>query len=119
VADISNPALVKIALQPSATTRKLVLVSQASGFPTAVSSLQQRNFINYAAAGNQGNFAIISHTAMTAGAGGSNPVEDYRAYRASAAGGGHTAKIYMIDQLIDQFGYGIKNNPLSIRNFIR
>jgi hypothetical protein len=119
VADITNPAQVKIALQPSATTRKLVLVSQASGFPVAVSALQQRNFINYAAAGNQGNFAIITHQAMTAGAGGSNPVEDYRAYRASAAGGSHTAKIFMMDQLIDQFSFGIKNNPLSIRNFLR
>ena len=25
----------------------------------------------------------------------------------------------MIDELIDQFGLGIKKNPLSIRNFIR
>jgi len=56
---------------------------------------------------------------MTTGEGGSNPVEDYRVYRTSAAGGSHIAKIYMIDQLIDQFGLGIKNNPISILNFIR
>lgn len=119
VGDISNPLLVKVALQGSSTARKLLLVSQAPSFPIAVTSLEQRNFVNYATTSNQGNFLIISHQALISGSGGTNPVEDYRAYRASATGGSNNAKIYMIDQLIDQFGLGIKNSPLSIRNFIR
>ncbi|HZH35734.1 MAG TPA: C25 family cysteine peptidase, partial [Flavisolibacter sp.] len=52
------------------------------------------------------------------GAGGTNPVEEYRTYRASATGGLYNAKIYLEDQLIDQFGFGIKKNPAGIRNFI-
>ena len=28
-------------------------------------------------------------------------------------------EVYMIDQLEDQFGLGIKKHPLSIRNFLR
>ncbi|MBI5858462.1 MAG: hypothetical protein HZB42_12530 [Sphingobacteriales bacterium] len=119
VCDISNPAIVKVQLDPSATTRKLLLASQDPAVMKAVTSLQQKNFINYSLAANQGNYLIISHPALTTGPGGSNPVEDYRAYRNSAVGGDHTAKIYMIDELVDQFGFGIKRNPLAVRNFIR
>lgn len=119
VGDISNPSIVKIALQGSSTARKMILVSQAPSIPLTVTSIQPRTFVDYSNAANQGDFLIITHPAFTNGAGGTNPVEDYRAYRASATGGGYNAKIYMIDQLTDQFGLGIKNSPLSIRNFIR
>ncbi len=119
LADISAAPLVKIALDPSASARSLVLVSQDPTNPVAITALQQRNFVNYAAPALQGDYLIISHPALTAGSGGSNPVEDYRAYRASVTGGSYNSKIYMIDQLIDQFGLGIKNHPLSVRNFLR
>ena len=39
-------------------------------------------------------------------------------YRSSPAGGGYNAKVYDIDQLIDQFAFGIKTHPYSIKNFI-
>lgn len=119
VCDISAAPLVKVALEPSAVARKLLLVSEAPGLPKDITVLQQRNFVNYTAAANQGNFLIISHPALMNGAGGSNPVEDYKTFRSSAAGGSHVAKIYMVDEVIDQFGFGIKKNPAGIRNFIR
>jgi hypothetical protein len=119
VGDVTNPSLVKVALLPSSINRKLVLVAEDAANIMPVTSLQQRNFINYSLAANKGNFLIISHPSLTNGAGGSNPVENYRAYRSSAAGGSYTAKIYMIDQLTDQFAFGVKKHPLSIRNFIR
>jgi len=55
---------------------------------------------------------------LYSGAGGSNPVDDFKAYRSSAQGGGYTAKVYDINQLVDQFGFGIKKHPLSVRNFL-
>lgn len=117
--DISNPALVKIALEPSATSRKLLLLNRQGGLPVnQVTSLQQRNFVNYSTADKQGDYLIITHPALMTGSGGGNPVEDYRAYRSSSAGGNHTAKIYLIDELMDQFGLGVKKNPAAIRNFI-
>lgn len=119
VCDISAAPLVKVALQPSATARQLLLVTQATSYIRDVSTLQQRNFINYGSAAQQGNYLIISHQQLTTGPGGSNPVEDYRAYRSSPAGGSHTAKVYLSDELRDQFGFGIKNNPAGVRNFIR
>ena len=44
-------------------------------------------------------------------------VLNYQAYRGSAAGGFHNVVIADIDQLYDQFAYGIVKSPLSIRGF--
>lgn len=116
VGDISNPALVKIALEPSLTPRSLLLISQHASVPvTPVTNFQVRNFVDYSLPANQGDFLMITHSALMQG----TAIQDYKTYRSSTAGGGHNAKIYMIDELVDQFGLGIKKHPLSIRNFIR
>ncbi|HEU4903076.1 MAG TPA: C25 family cysteine peptidase, partial [Flavisolibacter sp.] len=111
-------SLVQVVLQSSPTPRKLVLVSQTPANVAAITSLQARNFVNYNAAAAQGDYLIITNSVLFNGANGTNPVEDYRAYRASAVGGQYNAKIYLEDQLNDQFGFGIKKNPAAIRNFI-
>jgi hypothetical protein len=117
--DITNKALTKFALPPSATKRRLMLIHQTVSLIPTINSFQQRDFINYGLAANQGNYLIISNKALTAASGAGDPVEDYRAYRSSPQGGSYNAKVYLFDQLEDQFGFGIKKHPLSIRNFIR
>ena len=119
IGDISNPALVKFALLPSAGNRKLILMSLNSSNITSINGITTRNFINYLSAANQGDYLIISNAVLNNGANGTNPVADYKTYRSSAAGGGFTANIYDIDELVDQFAFGIKKHPSSIRNFIR
>lgn len=119
VADNTNPVLLKFALTPSTTDRKLILVNEAAGNISNVTSFQTRNFVNYGLPANQGNFLIITHPTLLNGSNGSTPINDYKNYRSSVQGGGYNAKIYMIDELVDQFGLGIKKNPLAIRNFIR
>lgn len=115
----STPGLLKVVLQPSAVDRNLVLLSQAATNIKTVTSLEERHFIDYSLAANQGDFIIITNALLTSASGPEDPVEEYRQYRASAAGGGFTAKVYLIDQLVDQYAFGIKMHPLSIRNFIR
>jgi hypothetical protein len=110
---------VRFALPASAQQRSFVLVSEAPANVRYVSSMLTRNFINYTASANQGDYLIITSPALFAGPNGTNPVNDYRLYRGSASGGSYNAKIYLVDELIDQFGFGIKKNPLGIRNFIR
>lgn len=118
--DIANPSLVKVVLLPSSLARRMVLISTDPSFvPAAVTSFQQRNFVNYSLAANQGNYLIISHDNFTTSSVGQNPLTEYLNYRNSTEGGSYTAKAYMIDQLIDQFAYGIKRHPLSVRNFLR
>jgi hypothetical protein len=99
--------------------RKFVLISLEPSNIAAIGTMKQRNFINYNLATNQGDYLIISHPRLYSGPNGSNPVDDYRAYRSSSAGGAYNAKIYEIDELVDQFAFGIKKHPNSIRNFLR
>ena len=119
IGDISNPSLLKFALEPSMMDRKFVLVSVAPSNILTATTFKTRNFLNINLAANQGDYIIISHPMLYAGASGSNPVENYRLYRNSAPGGGYNAKVYEIDELVDQFAFGIKKHPNSIRNFLR
>ncbi|WP_300601180.1 C25 family cysteine peptidase [Niabella sp.] len=117
--DATNPALVKVFLPGTIATQDLVLTSQAATNIRLVSGLEQRTFVNYGATANQGNYLMITDRSLLTGSNGSQPVNDYRNYRASAAGGGYNARIYLMDQLTDQFAYGIQYHSLSVRNFLR
>jgi len=119
VGDISNPVYLKFALEPSMVDRKFVLISLDATNISAISTFKTRNFINYALAANQGDYLIITHPVLYAGPNGSNPIENYRAYRGSSTGGGYNTKVYEIDELVDQFAFGVKKHPNSVRNFLR
>ncbi len=116
VANVANNGTLQFALPPSSENIEYILVSQDVTNITAINSLQQKTFINYAAANYHADYLIITNQLLT---NNSTAVEDYRAYRSSIAGGNFTAKVYDIDELVDQFAYGIKKHPLSIKNFIR
>ncbi|HWI92250.1 MAG TPA: C25 family cysteine peptidase [Flavisolibacter sp.] len=119
VADLSSAPTLKFVLDPSLTSRNLVLVNEDVANINAITTLQTRNFINYTDASNQGDYLIISDPLLFAGAGGINPVNEYKVYRSSATGGSYNAKIYLAQEIIDQFGFGIKKNPAAIRDFLR
>ncbi|HVG16751.1 MAG TPA: C25 family cysteine peptidase [Chitinophagaceae bacterium] len=119
IADITGVPLIKFALPPSSVERKLVLVSAESANVNFVSEFTVRNFRDYRASANQGDYMIISNDLLTRGANGVNPLDEYKNYRAGTAGGGYNAKVYFADELIDQFAYGVHLSPLGIKNFIR
>ncbi len=111
--------VVRFVLPGSGVGRRLVLVSEEAANIRPVLSLTTKNFINFGTGANQGNYLIISNPILYGGSNGNNPVNDYRNYRASAAGGSFNAHLYEIDELVDQFAFGIKKHPLSVRNFLR
>ena len=76
-------------------------------------------FVNLANTANQGNYLIISNKALFNDGNNKNYVAEYRNYRATANGGGFNSKIYDIEELTDQFAFGIKGHPAAIRDFIR
>lgn len=117
--DISTPGTVKFALPGKAVSRDLVLVSEDPANINTVTAFAVRNFINYKLTATQGNYLIITNPILYTGTSGNNPVDEYRMYRASAAGGGYTPIVVDIDLLVDQFAFGIKKHPLSIHNFLR
>ena len=118
-AQITTENKLLIILPPSAVSRKLVLTSVAPERLRTITEITPRTFIDYRQAQYQGNYIIISNPLIYNDKSGINQVDAYGQYRMSNAGGNYKVIIADINQLIDQFGWGIKNNPLSIRNFLR
>ncbi|MEO6819276.1 MAG: C25 family cysteine peptidase [Ginsengibacter sp.] len=117
--DISTAGKVKFALPASATPiRKFRLVSLSPALVQNIASLNQVSFVDYSQTANQGDYLIISNKILFNSKAGTNNVDMYRQYRSSAAGGSFNAKIIDIDQLVDQFAYGIKKHPRAVKDFI-
>jgi hypothetical protein len=118
IGDISDPSKVKFALPASASsTRKLVLASYGATNVRSIQTLTQRNFINYSNVASQGDYYIITHPTLIGGT--QDPIADYQQYRSSVAGGSYNVKVVDINELYDQFAFGIAYHPSSIRNFTR
>ncbi|HEY4109428.1 C25 family cysteine peptidase [Puia sp.] len=112
-------ATVAFAVQGSTANTNLVLVNEDPTLVQTVTTMTPRLFVNFANTANQGNYIIISNPALYTGSSGNNPVMDYKNYRSSPMGGGFDAQVYDINELVDQFAFGIKKHPISIQNFLR
>ncbi len=75
--------------------------------PTAWTDLRESN----------ANFIMISHRDLFDDGQGNNRVSEYAQYRQTPTGGNYGTQIIEIQQLIDQFAYGVDKHPLSIKNF--
>ena len=116
-ANTSITGTLQFYLPSSTTATEYLLMSEDASINgvTNITSFQQRNFVNYASQSNQGDYLIISNKALGLTSGGA--VDQYRAYR--SINNIFNPKVYDIDDLEDQFAFGIKKHPLSIKNFIR
>ncbi len=97
-------------------TLDLFLSSQQSPV-VQVNKLAYRQFVDYSDIAKQGNYIMITNQKLRTGS--TDWVEAYRAYRASASGGSYQAIVVDIDQLYDQFTYGVRTNPLAINRFAK
>ena len=73
-------------------------------------------FVNYAALAVDSAFIIITNKSLMGDP--SNGAIAYAQYRTSASGGGHKVLMADVDDLYDEFGYGIPKYPFSIRHFV-
>ena len=80
-----------------------------------ITQISPRTFEDYGNA--RANFIIISHQSLRKDAQGRDNVEEYAAYRRSSTGGGYQVLIADVQQIFDQFGYGIADHPQALRNF--
>jgi flagellar hook assembly protein FlgD len=101
---------VKVALPPSVSDRNFILVAALA--PT-VPVLKSQPFVDLRTDG--GDYILISSSRHISDA--ANNLKQYADYRATVAGGSFKTKIIDIEQLYQQFGYGVARTPLSIRNF--
>jgi Peptidase family C25 len=102
---------VKVALPPSVSERNFILIAATA--PSGPISIKSQVFTDLRTDG--GDYILISSSRHINDA--SNNLKQYADYRASAIGGSYKTKIIDVDQLYQQFGYGIARHPLSIRNF--
>lgn len=116
---VSGVSQLRVFLQPTTTVQDFILVNEDASNIKNITSLEPRSFVNYQQSQLQGDYLIITNNALMNGSSGSKPVAEYQAYRASVAGGSFNAKVYLADQLIDQFSFGIKGHTLGVRNFTR
>ncbi len=103
----------------SSTEREFFICNNLAAAYKAVTRMDVVNFVDYSA--NQGNYLIVANKLLFDSAGSTNWVEEYRKYRDRTANPGvgtYDARIIDIDQLTDQFIFGVQKSPLAIRNFI-
>lgn len=116
--DISIAGKSRFYVDPSLTASNMVLYAQSSSKIIYPNYAGQRTFTNYSVAANQGDYIIITHNNLTKPYAGQNQIQAYKEYRSSAAGGKHTVVVADIEELYDQFAYGIYTHPLSIKHFV-
>lgn len=102
---------IKINLPPSAQERELILINAQAGART-INALVPIKFEDYKAI-NADYVIITSKRLYNDGAG----VQAYADYRASSEGGQYSTAVLFIEDLYEQFSYGIHRHPLAIRNF--
>ena len=111
VTDGSNDSVL---IANSGADKKCFITSD--GFISSVLSLQpvgpSAQFVDYALMAVDSAYIIVTHQSLMSAA------QDYKNYRSTNMFGGfHNVVVAEIDQLYDQFAYGVVKSPLSIRGF--
>jgi hypothetical protein len=104
---------VRADLLPCSNKRQLLLIDLGQSTEIKlVGRLEAVNFRNF----NQldADYIIISHPQLFRDSEGKNPVLEYAAYRAST---GFQPIIIEVQELFDQFAYGLNMHPQAFRNF--
>lgn len=116
--DISVPGKTRFYIDASLTDMDMVLYAPSGSKVLSPGFSGQRTFTDFNAAANQGDYIIVTHNNLTRSDEGRNYIQEYKDYRASAAGGGHKVVVADVEELYDQYAFGVYTHPLSITHFI-
>ncbi len=105
--------------EPSMVAYQLVLARGDGTTAQNIPLLKSIQFTDFTNENNQSDYIIITNASLLGASPNDNYAEQYRAYRSSSEGGAYQAKIYMLEQLEDQFAYGVKMHPLAVKEFLR
>ena len=105
----------RFALPAATGKRKLVFRANTSSTYTLVSGLVETYFKDFSSSVNQGDYIILSNTSLI----NTSSFTDYKNYRQSLTGGGHLVTVVDIEQLYDQFAYGVDHHENVVREFVK
>lgn len=97
---------------PVSLRRLIMLNSTSAQSLNIVQNLISAPFTNFLESAKQGSFVLLSSELLASSA------QAYTDYRTSFEGGMHTVANISVEQLYDQFAFGIAKHPLAIRNFV-
>ncbi len=98
--------------------RELFLVNSSSTLSVnLVNEINATTFTNFAQQ-EAGDYLLLYHSKLTEAVGGLNQIQRYKEYRESVAGGEYNVVLAEINDLYNQFAYGIDQHPMAINNFV-
>lgn len=105
----------KVAL-PAMNTDRVIYIWNPSEIKTipASKNVKFRTFKS-----NEINYLIVSNKKLYDDGNGHNYVQEYANYRSSVEGGSFKVENVEVEEIYDQFGYGIKEHTLSLVNFFQ
>lgn len=106
---------VKFKLDPSSYNREFLLVNLDKSVKN-ISVLNKMNFIDFNNFTDK-NYLIITDKSRFNDENQINWVDEYVKYRESAQGGNHKALVVNVQDIYDQFGYGISRHSQALNNF--
>jgi hypothetical protein len=106
--------IARFTLPPSSENIRLMLLNEEEGYLKAanISAIAFEDLRSSSA-----DYLLLSHAALFSDGQGNNRVEEYASYRRSLSGGGYDVQVVDIQQVYDQFAYGVDRHAISIRNF--
>lgn len=107
---------IKFLLKPSPYSRRFLLVNLDKSVKL-VSDLKKMDFKNYSDSFDK-NYIVITDKEKFNDANQVNWVEEYLKYRESGEGGNFKTLIVDVDDIYNQFGYGIERHSQALNNFI-
>lgn len=122
--DITNGYIIRSTDPPATLPKKFVIPAASgerelylrTGLATSYRTVTRMDSITFQDyRGMPSRYVIITHKSLRQDSSGYDYVRDYADYRTTH---GLNAGIYDIDQLYEQYAYGVRKSPLAIRNFI-
>ncbi len=105
--------LVEMTVYTGIESHKMILAASTAFKSPA--SIQPVSFTDYS--GIDANYLILSNKRLFDDGQGINQVQLYSDYRSSIVGGNYKPLIVEVQQLYDQFGWGLNRHSLALRNF--
>lgn len=111
---VIEDGVVKFIVPPTSSATKWIVenVSQTNDL-----SIEKREFVNYSDFSNTQFIIITSQVFDQDHTDGVNYIRAYKDHRESQNGGSYPTHIVYVEDLYDQFAYGVHRHPLSLKNF--